>query len=148
DSQSILLKAIGLVLQVSIREFRHKTFDSIALVVVKSHITNPFWSGGYNKPPERTLSKTIINRKILSSVFVFSRSHAFDVDEQVMQSSRSRKSGIVCRIKQSGLLLLKQTFSMLDTDVLYKLFGSGACPLGKQTLKMKRTQMHDRGYVL
>src|SRR5690606_29636703 len=91
--------------------------------------------------------KTVVDLQLFSTVLELTGSHAFDLDEKVMQPPRSRKSGIQGGIKQSRLLV-QQPLGMFQAEKLKKLLWRHPGPLAKHPLKMKGTHVHMRGGFL
>jgi hypothetical protein len=74
--------------------------------------------------------------------------HALDADKQIVQTASAGKACFKRRIEDGRLLLFQYSLGMLNTDILEEFFGTDACPIGKQPLKMVRAEMDLAGDLI
>src|SRR5512135_2218594 len=93
NEQGILLDHIQFPYQFSIGEKGFQVFKGFFFIIVESHMAYPFIGRRYDDIPKRAFREAVMDAKVFAPVLIFGRSHSFDVNEQVMQSSRSGKPG-------------------------------------------------------
>src|SRR3569833_1239262 len=87
DIQRILLNEVHSLLIPCMWKLYFQLRQRCLSVGDKGEVTDTFWRGGYNDLSERAFCKRVIDGERFPSIFILSRCHPLDADEQVMQAA-------------------------------------------------------------
>src|SRR6185312_15667407 len=101
DRQRLFLYRIACRMEMRIRKLTLQPLKrGLFRAVDERHMTDTLIRRGDQQPAERALGKAVIDMQRFPAVLVFTRRHAFDLDEEIVQPARARQTRFECRISQ------------------------------------------------
>ena len=114
--------------------------------VAESQTADAFGCRHHQHAAERTIGKTIFDRKPTPALGVFARCHRFDLQRQIVQARRSRQAGLDGRIHDARAAR-KFALGMLEGEMADEALGADADIAREQALEVERRQAHRIGGI-
>src|SRR3989344_315529 len=148
DRQGALLERIGFLRECRVRKLFVQILQHFLLVVGERYMRDAFRCRGDEDAAERAVGKRIIDGEILAASLIFPRRHAFDRDEEIVQSARAGEARLVRGFQKRCAIFRKQLLCVSEAHVLQEFLRACPGPFRKEPLEMEGAHLQARSYSL